>query len=232
MEAALRHQHLFDDLPARPSSLLPARWWVMGIGLHLVMLAAPVGWYATRDTAPPERRVEVRLAHTPAPVPWRAPPTSPVPLEALPQPPVRAEASPAQAAPRPATDPETIPETRLVRQRLLDTVASMDWTSPAPSESLARPTDSPELERLYRPLVPELTNTFDGMAAPTDTEIVDRWMEPGGAHRVVIRAPDGNTYCGRQEPVDDFRPWLQMPMMFHACGGGGQRWRGVSWRNN
>ena len=26
----------------------------------------------------------------------------------------------------------------------------------------------------------------------------------------MIRSPDGNTYCGRQEAVDDMRPWLQM----------------------
>jgi len=80
---------------------------------------------------------------------------------------------------------------------------------------------------------PATTHTLEiGMTAPSSIDVVDRWFEPGGAQRVVICDPDGNTYCGRQEAVDDLRPWLQMPMMLHPCGGAGKRSGQPGWRNN
>ena len=145
-----------------------------------------------------------------------------------------------EISPVPDQSAETTPLPTLSRAQLLDAITRMEWDrSPAQTHQdsgqppeLARSTSSATLEALYRPLIAMQANEFDGMTAPSSVEVVDRWLEPGGAHRVVFRSPDGNTYCGRQEAVDDFRPWLEMPMMVHRCGGGGKRSGKQGWRNN
>lgn len=248
VKPAVRHEALFDDLPPRRKGPLGVRWWAVAIVAHALLLALPVGWYAARTAALPELELEVRLQTAPTPLPWRAPAQDAPVLEELPE--LRPE-------PRPAPSPEQIAEPEqaraavtapppavLVREpdrpepesldtrRLLEAVARMEWGAPEAVLPLSRPADDSELERLYAPLLPEWSNSLDGMAAPSKVEITDRWMSPGGDHNVVIRAPDGNTYCGRQKPVDDLRPWLQMPMMFRPCGGGGKRGGAAGWRNN
>jgi hypothetical protein len=76
---------------------------------------------------------------------------------------------------------------------------------------------------LSKRILPLEENLFDDYLLPSSSEVLDQWQEPGGVQRMVVRLPNGETLCGRQEPVNDFRPWEQMPMMFGRCGGGGKR---------
>jgi hypothetical protein len=241
---------LFDDLPERDRSPLRARWWGVALALHAALLLLPLTWYDRPDPQPVPEPVTVTIFTPPSarePEP-RAPidPVVPPAPQELAEPPIAVPEEVARetppAPPEPASDPgkvETPPPEVAEEppsfevQRLLETVAAMDWSEPeAETRTLGRATESEITEWLRQPVLAQENNTFDGMAAPTEVEITDRWMSPGGETNVVIRAPDGNTYCGRQGPVDDLRPWLQMPMLFHRCAGGGKRSSGTSWRNN
>jgi len=66
-------------------------------------------------------------------------------------------------------------------------------------------------------------NTFDGMMAPVETELVDRWQAADGSANVVINTPNGDTLCGRAEAWNPMQPLLEHLMMFRSCGGGGKR---------
>lgn len=246
---------LFGDLPPRPRGLLRPRWWLLALALHLALLVLP--W----DVRPPERdsgpaiSVEVRFERGLPPATAEIPATEtqaterPEPLNpARPdrsgETPVRQPAADA-ATPTDAGTPEATgpgagePEAAvnaaapvLRAAQLLESVASMDWTVPEPTSTIGRPVTSETAKAWVRPLLPRQANALDGTFAPEAVEIVDRWQGPGGVHQVVIRAPNGETYCGRQAPMDDFRPWTQIPMLFHRCAGGGGRSDEASWRNN
>ena len=234
---------LFADLPPRPSGLLRSRWWLLALALHLLILWLTASlWPPDRDAGPPVS-VEVRLERplTPPPLTIPASPPEPIarPETARPPEPSRTVEAPDRqpaddtAPADPAAEPAVRAETPSLRvERLLESVAAMDWATPAATRSISRPVTSATAEAWARPLLPRGANALDGTFAPDDVEIVDRWQGLGGVHQVVIRAPDGNTYCGRQAPMDDFRPWTQMPMLFHRCAGGGKRREGASWRNN
>mgnify|MGYP001821766856 FL=1 len=251
MVNASAQQRLFDDLPDRDQSPLRARWWTAALAFHATLLLVPIAWHEARNPSPDSAAVAVTLITAPLVEPERAAPPDPV---AAPQP-VETPAPPPDpstevmddrppkltesGADPPVTDPPAPENSRppgpppLGIQRLLETVAAMDWSQPESEiQTLGRSTESELTEWLRQPVLALGDNTFDGMTAPTETEVMDRWMSPGGEHNVVIRAPDGNTYCGRQGPVDDLRPWLQMPMLFHRCAGGGKRGGASSWRNN
>jgi hypothetical protein len=236
---------LFDDLPPRDRRPLRGRWWLIAAGAHLALLALPVTWWP-RDVVTTEPLV-VRLTPSPKLVRPEVPQAEPV-LPTAPPPSAQAPkddpkpASTEDMAPRVVMEPSisdpAIPEPpdenaqKLRIQRLLDAVAAMDWQVPVPPSTLGRTTTSEQVEAMRKPLLPMKANAFDDMTAPAKTEIVDRWLSPGGVHQVVVRGPDGNTYCGRQEAPNDLRPWLQMPMLFHRCAGGGKRGSNASWRNN
>lgn len=66
-------------------------------------------------------------------------------------------------------------------------------------------------------------NLFDGMVAPAETELVDRWHAADGSNNVVINLPNGDTLCGRAEAWNPMRPLVEPLMMFRSCGGGGQQ---------
>jgi hypothetical protein len=235
---------LFDDLPPRNRRPLLVRWWLIAVVAHLALLALPVSWW-NREMEPSESLVVELVAPPPAAEAPTAPsaPAPPEPKPALepdvpPPTPLTLAESPRDPPPEPAVSVTPEPkrpedtERELEIQRLLEAVAAMDWTTPDASATLGRTTTSEAVDAMRAPLLASTDNAFDGMPAPADTEIVDRWMSPGGVHQVVVRGPDGNTYCGRQEAPNDMRPWLQMPMLFHRCAGGGKRGRGASWRNN
>ena len=246
---------LFDDLPERDRSPMRARWWIFAVAVHLGLLWVPIAWYEARSPSPDAGPVTVTIvspppvAEDPEPVDPVVPPSPEVAPDPVPEtpaqrtraqppetpepdnPPVLAITPPGEEIGEPEPAPaEPVP---LDVQRLLETVAAMDWREPEEERrDLGRSTDSEVTEWLRQPVLALEDNTFDGMTAPPEVEITDRWMSPGGEHNVVIRGPDGNTYCGRQGPADDLRPWLQMPMLFHRCAGGGKRGGLSSWRNN
>jgi hypothetical protein len=243
-------QGLFDDLPERDRSSLGVRWWILAIVAHAALLWVPIAWYEARDPSSEAEPVTVTIV-APAPAAEDLEATDP----AEPSPPEKApervpeaptemtrEHAPDTPAKSPAPmmadtpPPEGIEEPEPVSlevQKLLETVAAMDWSQPEEVPGvIGRSTKSEVTEWLRQPVLALEGNTFDGMSAPSEVEVTDRWMSPGGTQNVVIRAPDGNTYCGRQGPADDLRPWLQMPMLFHRCAGGGKRSGAASWRNN
>ncbi len=235
---------LFDDLPPRNRRPLRVRWWLIAVVAHLALLALPVSWW-NRETAPAESLVVELVTPPPAldipaapaepkppdPEPTVAPDVPPPAPPTLTETPTEPPTDPAGAA-SPESERPDEPEQELEIQRLLEAVSIMDWKTPDAPALLGRKTTSEAVEAMRAPLLASTVNAFDGMPAPTGTEIVDRWMSPGGVHQVVVRGPDGNTYCGRQEAPNDLRPWLQMPMLFHRCAGGGKRGSGGSWRNN
>lgn len=63
-------------------------------------------------------------------------------------------------------------------------------------------------------------NTFDGMMAPGESELVDRWQAADGSSNMVINTPNGETLCGRAEAWNPMQPLLEHLMMFRSCGGG------------
>lgn len=235
---------LFSDLPPRDRRPLPLRWWLLAAAAHLALLALPVS-LGNRNSQPVDPLVVRLLAAPERPAsPTRRP--APVPKESDPEPSTPVP-EPVPAPPpelRPDSEPQTTltdaagpdPSDDAVRefeiQRLLEAVAAMDWKTPEAPSTLGRSTRSDIVEAMRSPLLSATDNAFDGMTAPAETEIVDRWMSPNGVHQVVVRGPDGNTYCGRQEAPNDLRPWLQMPMLFHRCAGGGKRSGNGGWRNN
>jgi hypothetical protein len=73
------------------------------------------------------------------------------------------------------------------------------------------------------PYLAEFENTFNGMTAPADVEIVDRWQAADGSHRVVLNLPNGDIVCGRAEANDPMQPLVEHIMLFGPCGGGGKR---------
>lgn len=234
---------LFSDVSARRKRL-PAGFILLALLLHLLLLTIS-GNNKPLSTPPLAVSLEFELTaenvaseplvEAPDPLQTERPSEPEIREQAAPAEPVRPANAETSAERPPVQDPgkpEEAPIPILVREQLLEAVARMDWQEAGKQQALARPGDSETLQRLYRPILPAQSNSFDGMTAPEEVEIMDQWLEADGAQRVVIRSPDGKTYCGRQEAVDAMRPWLQMPMMFHGCAGGGKRSGSQGWRNN
>ena len=241
MSASLTSTPGLWEPPQRPRGPLAVRFVLLALLLHAGLFLLPL---SLRDVSVPvEALVELTLM-TPAPPPSEAvvrpeprpdPPPEPLPQPRPQQPPAPpvTEILDLPPPPVPQVEPETPPLPPLDTEAMLRAIAEIEAReSPEAPRTLGRDTSSPIYDRLSRPVLATAANEFDGTVAPSEVEIVDRWMSAGGVHEVVIRSPDGNTYCGRQEPVDDLRPWLQMPMMFRTCAGGGKRKSGGSWRNN
>lgn len=204
------------------------QWGILAAAvlLHVALLALPLRRALPPAPAPPLLEVSLlapvaTLSEPPptrlSPVtPERAPVTPPAPQGAI-------EHLPQSHTPAQLPEPQTAAR-RLTVARLLDQAARMKWPEDArPGARIARSISNKLQGELSRPILPFEPNLFDEFVLPASVEIVDRWLEPGGTHRVVVRTPSGHTVCGRQEPVDVFRPWAQMPMMFHLCAGGGKR---------
>jgi hypothetical protein len=223
-------------LPAeiRQRRQLPGAGFVLlALALQTSLLLLP---WKERTPAPAwSPTLELRLRQEPTPErPQTLPPTrsriQPAPQLAAPVARPSAPATPSDAPDRPdntsASSPKESPAVTV--RRLRETLEDMDWTfsGPSPGDEEVIPGRSLEGDLddgWRRPVLALETGPLGDAYLTGDTEIVDRWQEPGGAHRVVVRTPDGQTLCGRQEPVNDFRPWEQMPMLFHRCAGGGRR---------
>lgn len=196
---------------------------IIALALHAALLLIPVHRSATE----PERsRVEVTLA-SPAPATTVAMPEPAPRVSSRPIPPVTGPLAAAQPKPRriAAQDQQQPPSPPAVSTAyLLEVARDMRWQQPpvAP-HALGTPRITELPANLARPLLPLAPNAFDPYVAPTSTEVVDHWLEPGGAQRVVIRTPSGETYCGRRESWDPLNPLFEPVMMFHGCAGGGRR---------
>ncbi len=212
--------------------------WLPFLGLALVLHVALLWWPVVRDraAAPTEAAVEITLVTPPAP-PEPLPEPEPQPVEppepeALPEPepepepeaiaetPPPAEPTPDQPPePKPVEDPAP-PSAMTIIDSIADTDIDPEDNTPRP---IGRATESELVERMRRPLLAMVENDFDGVYLDGSSELLDRWQSQDGTYNVVVRGKDGKAYCGRQAPADPFRPWLQMPIMYHPCAGGGKR---------
>lgn len=67
------------------------------------------------------------------------------------------------------------------------------------------------------PVLEDLETAFSPYFAPAEAVMLDQWQEPGGARRVVMRLPSGDSVCGRAEPWDPLNPLVEPVPMFHRC---------------
>ncbi len=233
--------HLSWPMPMRRKARLPLRLVLLSLAVHALIL-----WKLPLHSAQEPAATPVLSLSLQAPLPSQpATPTRSPAVEAVAtvKPRSPAPAAPAPTAPTPvAPVPGKPPSNRVAKadpagespaarerssMRLLDNLRRdlrVHAAKPASeAEPLGRSTRNAAYEQSQRALIPARTNLFDGMAAPAVATVTDRWLRPDGTHEVVMQAPDGHSYCGRQPPVDPMRPWLQMPMLWHRCAGGGPR---------
>ncbi len=107
---------------------------------------------------------------------------------------------------------------------LLDSLNGFQWPTRADSQSRRLGDFTPPgVPENWRPRITVEDNPFNGMVAPAQTEIVDRWLAADGSQRVVVNTPSGDTLCGRARRWDPMNPLLEPVMNWWKCGGGGKR---------
>lgn len=202
-----------------------APWLAIAVALHAALLLLPLrDLPSSREIS---RAVSVTLFRPPdlpeaagePPVAQPLPDSAPVPEARRPRP-----ADPEAAEPPPGRTGAG-PETGLPSAAaLMHSLGSFDW--PAAQEDNSRRlgafTPRPVPEN-WRPRITVEDNRFDGLFAPAETEVVDRWLAADGSHRVVVNSPDGNTYCGRARAWDPMQPLVEPVMNWWKCAGGGER---------
>jgi hypothetical protein len=214
-------------------------WLALAIAIHGVLLLVPLrDWQAPAGLQP---AIAVQLVPhelrndepvTPGVQPLEparevAPRPALEPQQADAGPPALQTARPDPAGPEPP-EPTEKPVT-ISAARLIDLVSRMS-SNATPSTLSRLPGSSPfgrqdnSWRRGSKPAVglPD-KNLFEGMVAPAETELIDRWQAADGSNNVVLKTPNGDTLCGRAEAWDPMRPLMEPLMMFRSCGGGGKR---------
>lgn len=207
--------------------------------LHAILLLLPLKpWQNPAPTDTP--RLTIDLQQLPPPVRTgeseATPPAKPVAQQPEPEP-----VSPARRTPRialdelpeapelpPASATTTEPElltTRQLRDLVNRTELQQQATDAQRQLGSVRPYQPPSNwnRNAGAPYLAEFDNRFNGMTAPEEVEIVDRWTASDGSHNVVLNLPNGDTICGRAEAFNPMQPLVEPIMMFRSCGGGGKR---------
>ena len=116
------------------------------------------------------------------------------------------------------------PNASLSTAVLLQSAAEQDWLAKTekPERTLGTfvPRAMPDNWSSNIHLAP---NRFDGMTAPREIEVLDRWVSSDGSQNVVLNTPTGETLCGRGLAWDPMQPLVEHVMQFRLCGGGGRR---------
>jgi len=214
--------------PTIPASKLTAdtrlaSWLLVAVAAHTLLLLLPLQRSPQSGKFLPSLAVSLMR-------PLPQPPPAPVPpMQELP-------ANPQQAGPRsvPAALRENVsppvpkPPAEVPLQQpqpstayLLDLAGRREWRLPemAAPRALGEFAPQPRPPN-WRPAMTPDTRRFDGIMAPTEVEVVDRWLAADGSHNIVITSPDGDTYCGRVEAWNPMNPLSEPVMMFRTCGGG------------
>jgi hypothetical protein len=197
-----------------------AGWLLIAILLHSSLLLIPL--QRTLPPAPTLQRLAVSLQRSGKPQRVDPQPTRPE----QPVPPSRDAAAPANVKPKPPDSPATptTPPPAISAALLFDLTSRQKWNLKSPPDTrdlgVFRPQPLPENWR--RGMPPE-ANRFDGMIAPDEVEVVDRWLAADGSHNVVVNTPSGDSYCGRNEAWSPLNPLFEPIMMWRPCGGGGKR---------
>jgi hypothetical protein len=205
--------------------------------LHAGLLLLPLKPWQN-DTPATPKRLTVNLLPLPAATPEATQPVPEQPEQLDPKP--EPEPTPLRAAqvelaelpekpadpppPEPAASPESLTSLQLL-ELYRGSKPEEDEASPARRLGSARPYQPPAnwSKNAGSPYLAEFDNRFDGMVAPEDVEIVDRWMAADGSHNVVLNLPNGDTVCGRAEAYNPLQPLVEPVMMFRDCPGGGKR---------
>jgi hypothetical protein len=236
-----RHNDLRYHEPARDNSRMPAAtfpsirsvhagfagWVLVAILLHAILLLIP----SQRGLQPGQvlQRLTISLQSTAreeSVVPTTSPAETPLAPELPPAEASGAVAEPAPARPVPplASQPPTDDPPSPSAAQLLDLASRLSWQAHHTADSrdlgVFRP---PPLPDNWQPGIPREANLFDGMTAPAEVEIVDRWLAADGSHNVVVNTPSGETYCGRTEAWSPLNPLFEPIMTWRPCGGGGRR---------
>jgi hypothetical protein len=215
------------DAVAKPIHFQDVRfagWLLVALLVHSSLLLIPL-----QGGLPPAQslqRLTVSLQRIARP--QRADPQPMLPEQSVPPaaPPLRDAAVPADVEPTPPNSPAApaSPPPALSAARLFDLASRQEWSLKSPTDTrdlgVFRPQPLPENWRRGMPLD---ANRFDGMIAPDEVEVVDRWLAADGSHNVVVNTPSGDTYCGRAEAWSPLNPLFEPIMMWRACGGGGKR---------
>lgn len=198
-------------------------WFGLAALLHALLLLVPAG--DPRPVTAPGRALEIHLA--PRKPPMLAPllPAADTPQAAAPAEPGVAPPAAVAAAPPPAPPgaPAAAPRTPTAAA-LLGALGRSDWDSSATEQQRGLGQPWPRREVLPGAGAPQpAPNRFDGLLAPAEPEIVDRWLASDGSHNVVVRSTSGETYCGRAEAWNPMNPLYEPVMLWRTCGGGGKR---------
>ena len=218
-------------------------WLALAIGIHCALLLLPLH----QPSSPPEPRPAItvnlvpviggiKTQTTPVIVPLLAAkqPTAPASQpsgEANTAPPTSISARVSAPANPGLPDQTTTPieVNRMSAARLVDLVSRMSFTeAPTPAARQLGAKEYSKQAPSWRTgaragaIGPE-RNRFEGMMAPAETELVDRWQAADSSQNVVINTPGGETLCGRAEAWDPMQPLVEHLMMFRSCGGGGKR---------
>jgi len=205
-------------------------WLAAAMLAHALLLLVPAKRDQSSYQASPALAIALLRAAPPAPT-AREPNLQERPDETV-QEGLRSAAPEQQAAETtpveesPAEPPgEFIPERQQPSTAyLLDLAGRQQWSVPETSATRHLGKHVPRaMPPNWRPAMRPEANRFDGMVAPAELEVVDRWLAADGSHNVVITAPDGETYCGRAEAWNPMNPLVEPIMSYRKCGGGGQR---------
>lgn len=223
-----------DTLAKKPERASIGRFLALALVLHLGLVLIPIVKNVTPSRIP---TLDVRLIQNPSIL--IQPETAPAPIAPEPTPQPRRDTTDDMSRDEPppgSTNPPTSepvaeafndpPETPSTpnRQQIIESLKGLKLNpQPAAKPRYGRATESEHYRAMSKPILPLGQTLFSDYQLPSETEIIDRWQNPDGTQQVVLRAPNGLTLCGRQQPVDPFRPWTQMPMLFHPCAGGGKR---------
>jgi hypothetical protein len=210
---------------------------VLALAVHAALLLLPLkSWQTGPKPVPDTIRVQLRALPQ---VPRMEPPATDLAkaqtdILDLPPPPItKDEAGPiplvqqanGQEEPTITEREPNPPNARLLRQSL----EKSDWLK-EPHKASKQLGEQPAYrmpgnwkENAGAPYLAEFENTFNGMTAPSEVEIVDRWLAADGSHRVVVNLPNGETMCGRAEAYNPMQPLVEPIMLFGSCGGGGKR---------
>jgi hypothetical protein len=201
-----------------------AGWLLLAVLLHSSLLLIPM----QRGQPPAQalQRLTVSLQGTVRPQEVDPEPTLPEQSVPPAAPALRDAAAPADVKPKPPDSPAapaSLPPA-LSAAHLFDLASRQEWNLKSPPDTrdlgAFRPQPLPDNSRRGMPLE---ANRFDGMIAPDQVEVVDRWLAADGSHNVVINTPSGDTYCGRAEAWSPLNPLFEPIMMWRPCGGGGKR---------
>ena len=207
--------------------LRDGRWLVIALLAHGLLFLIPVEQPTVQESD--SQPLSVFLKHrervdaVSVPVPDRSlsetiPQPVPAPRTAAPQ----AEADTSDEDARIAQSPRAAPQI-ITTARLVDSASRIEWKS-AESEYFrnlgAPPPQAAPGER--KGWLGE-GNLFDGMVAPGETEVLDRWLAADGSRNLVVETPSGDTYCGRATAWNPMNPLFEPVMQYRPCGGGGKR---------